>query len=96
MCNYYTQLNKKLTKSELEISKLIAQGFGNLEICAKLFISERTLNTHLTNVYKKLEISGTKNSRLTLCLVVLKSGLVKLEDISLKEKIFGGKNVKDY
>lgn len=52
--------NKKalLTEREIEILKLIAEGMSNKEIGDKLFISHRTVDTHRTNLMKKLEVSN--------------------------------------
>jgi len=43
----------KLTDRENEILKLIAQEFSNLEIANALFISERTVETHRKNIFRK-------------------------------------------
>ena len=43
----------KLTDRELEILKLIAQELSNAEIAQTLFISERTVETHRKNIFKK-------------------------------------------
>lgn len=42
-----------LTEREIEIVKLIAQEFSNAEIASKLCISERTVETHRKNIYRK-------------------------------------------
>lgn len=47
-----------LTERETEILKLIAAGFSNKEIGDKLFISHRTVDTHRTNLMKKLGVSN--------------------------------------
>jgi DNA-binding NarL/FixJ family response regulator len=47
-----------LTKREIEILKLIAQGFSNREVGEKLTISPRTVDTHRTNIMEKLEIKN--------------------------------------
>jgi len=44
-----------LTEREIEILKLIADGYSNKEIGEKLFISHRTVDTHRTNLMKKSE-----------------------------------------
>lgn len=40
----------------MEVLKLIAEGFSNKEVGEKLFISHRTVDTHRTNLMKKLEV----------------------------------------
>jgi DNA-binding NarL/FixJ family response regulator len=47
-----------LTEREIEILKLIAEGFSNKEIGSKLFISHRTVDTHRTNLMKKLNTNN--------------------------------------
>ncbi|HEY7908180.1 MAG TPA: AAA family ATPase [Thermomicrobiales bacterium] len=44
-----------LTKREVEVLRLIAAGESNRVIAATLFISERTVNRHLTNLYTKID-----------------------------------------
>ncbi len=51
-------LSGVLTDRELEILKLIVAGFSNREVGEKLFISHRTVDTHRTNVMKKLNVSN--------------------------------------
>ena len=47
-----------LTDRELQVLKLIAQGFTNREISYQLSISESTTENHIHNIYKKLGISN--------------------------------------
>ena len=46
-----------LTKRELEVLKLLAVGMYNKEIAEKLNISERTVKNHVSNIFKKLEVT---------------------------------------
>ena len=46
----------ELSKRELEILDLLAQGHSNQEIAAKLFISVSTVKTHNQNLFEKLEV----------------------------------------
>ncbi len=45
----------KLTEREVDVLKLIAEGLSNKEIGEQLFISHRTVDTHRTNLMKKLD-----------------------------------------
>jgi DNA-binding NarL/FixJ family response regulator len=45
-----------LTDRELEIVKLVASGYKNKEVGHTLSISERTVKTHLTNIFQKLGV----------------------------------------
>jgi DNA-binding NarL/FixJ family response regulator len=47
-----------LTKREWEIADGVSQGLRNKEIAARLSISEKTVKSHLNNVFAKLKISG--------------------------------------
>jgi ATP/maltotriose-dependent transcriptional regulator MalT len=48
----------ELTPSELRIAELAAGGTSNREIAATLFLSVRTVETHLTSAYRRLGISS--------------------------------------
>ena len=46
-----------LTKRELEVLKLLSVGLYNKEIAEKLNISERTVKNHISNIFKKIEVT---------------------------------------
>lgn len=48
---------ESLTKRELEILKQVVGGMFNKEIAASLHISERTVKNHLSNIFKKIDVS---------------------------------------
>lgn len=48
---------KMLTKRELEILTQVASGMFNKEIAINLNISERTVKNHLSNIFKKIDVS---------------------------------------
>jgi DNA-binding NarL/FixJ family response regulator len=49
---------QSLTRRELEILGLVAEGLTNEEIGKKVFISEKTVKTHLTNIFDKLQVNN--------------------------------------
>jgi DNA-binding CsgD family transcriptional regulator/SAM-dependent methyltransferase len=51
-------LRDELTAQELQIAQLAAEGLSNREIGQKLFVSPRTVSTHLYRIYPKLGISA--------------------------------------
>jgi DNA-binding CsgD family transcriptional regulator len=54
-----TGINKyEFTGRELEVLRLITEGRNNEEIAGKLFLSVRTVEKHITNIYSKIGISG--------------------------------------
>jgi DNA-binding CsgD family transcriptional regulator len=56
-----------LTHQELEVARLVAQGLSNREVAARLFVSQRTVEFHLRNVFTKLGVSSrTKLATLNL------------------------------
>jgi DNA-binding NarL/FixJ family response regulator len=63
-----------LTKRELEILQLIAEGFTDAEIAEKLFISQRTVNGHRASLIAK---TGSRNT-VNLLTYAIKNGLVEM------------------
>jgi predicted ATPase/class 3 adenylate cyclase/DNA-binding CsgD family transcriptional regulator len=49
---------ESLTPTERDVVRLVSEGLGNKEIAARLFMSHRTVQAHLTHVYGKLGISS--------------------------------------
>lgn len=75
-----------LTRRELEILHLVAEGLTNEEIGKKIFISEKTVKTHLTNIFDKLKV----NNRFKAALLIMNRSL-ELWPTSepVKSKAFG-------
>ncbi len=46
----------ELSKREMEILNLLAEGHSNQEIAAKLFVSLSTVKTHIQNLFEKLDV----------------------------------------
>ena len=47
-----------LTPTELDVVRLVSEGLGNNDIAARLFVSPRTVQSHLTHVYTKLGLTS--------------------------------------
>jgi non-specific serine/threonine protein kinase len=47
-----------LTTREVEVLGLVAEGLTNVEVAKRLFVSPRTVDTHLTSIYHKLGVSS--------------------------------------
>jgi DNA-binding CsgD family transcriptional regulator len=47
-----------LTPAELDVVRLVSEGLGNKDVATRLFISPRTVQSHLTRVYTKLGLSS--------------------------------------
>lgn len=65
----------ELTKREIEVLKLIANGLFNKEIASTLCISERTVKNHVSNIFKKIEVSD----RTQAAVFAIKNNLVDIK-----------------
>ncbi|PXX95742.1 DNA-binding response regulator [Marinifilum breve] len=65
----------KLSSRELEVLKLICDGYSNAEIAEQLFISHRTVDRHRANLLSK---TGCKNST-SLVMYAVKNKIVEIE-----------------
>lgn len=54
---YRMNLHEDLTRRELEVLRLIADGLSNQEIAEELYITLKTVKTHVSNILSKLEVS---------------------------------------
>lgn len=63
-----------LTERELDVLKLVAQGFTNVQIADSLYLSERTVRTHVSHILDKLHLAN----RTQAALYALRTGLSDL------------------
>lgn len=71
------EASKQLHQRELQVLKLAAKGMSNKEIAQELTISVRTVQTHLVNIFAKLNV----NSRTEAVLHALREGWLTLDDL---------------
>lgn len=64
-----------LTKREMAVLELIAEGSSNREVGQALYISEATVKTHLIHIYDKLGV----DSRTAAVTAALRAGLIRLD-----------------
>lgn len=61
-----------LTNREMEVLRLVADGLSNKDISSRLFISEKTVKTHVSSILHKLNL----NDRTQLAVYAIKNDLV--------------------
>jgi len=53
-----------LTRREVEILQLVAEGYSNAQLAKMLWVTEQTVKFHLSNIYRKLGVANrTEASR---------------------------------
>ncbi len=65
---------ESLTKREVEILAQVASGMFNKEIAVNLSISERTVKNHISNIFKKIDVSD----RTQAAVFAIRNNIVKL------------------
>lgn len=55
-------LVEPLSKRELEILSLVAEGLTNLEIAQQIFISDQTVKVHIRNIFGKLGVNSRRHA----------------------------------
>ncbi|MCG3164642.1 MAG: Oxygen regulatory protein NreC [Bacteroidia bacterium] len=71
--NLIAEKSDNLTKRELEILDLVAQGYTSQEISDKIFISYDTAETHRRNIIKKLKAENVANA----VAIAIRAGIIK-------------------
>jgi NarL family two-component system response regulator LiaR len=66
----------QLTARELEVLRLLAQGYSNQDMADQLVLSEATVRTHVSHILSKLHLA----SRTQAALYALRKGLANLDD----------------
>ncbi|MBE6083553.1 MULTISPECIES: response regulator [Tissierellales] len=65
---------KSLTRREYEVLTLLAEGINNKEIADKLYISEKTVKNHVSNIFKKIKV----NDRIQAAIFAYKNNIKKI------------------
>lgn len=60
MQNQQDVYQESLSKREAQVAEKISQGLTNRSIADQLFISERTVKFHCTNIFRKLAVTNRK------------------------------------
>ena len=63
---------RDVTEREMDVIRLVAKGYSNQSIAQELFISEKTVKTHVSNILGKLDLAD----RTQLAIYAIKMGLV--------------------
>ncbi|HNT78417.1 MAG TPA: LuxR C-terminal-related transcriptional regulator, partial [Anaerolineae bacterium] len=72
-CAFTVESPVTLTPREMDVIQLLVEGLSNKEIAQRLFVSARTVNYHLDNIYSKLGV----NSRTEAAIYALRHGWVQ-------------------
>lgn len=71
-------LPQELSEREMEVLRLAAKGMSNQDIAEKLFLSRRTIQAHLVNIFRKMDVG----SRTEAVLQALRKGWLNLDDLA--------------
>jgi two-component system, NarL family, response regulator LiaR len=69
-----------LSRREIDVLRLVAHGLANEQIGERLFISEATVRTHVSNVLEKLGLAN----RTQAALYALRHGLASIDDVDVE------------
>jgi NarL family two-component system response regulator LiaR len=68
----------ELSDREMEILRLAARGLSNQDIAVRLYLSRRTVQAHLANIFRKMDVG----SRTEAVLQALRNGWLNLDDLA--------------
>lgn len=77
-----------LTKREVEVLILVTEGLLNKEIAHRLYISEKTVKNHISNIFKKINV----NDRTQAAVFAIKNSIVDLYKDDTSPKFYINKN----
>jgi DNA-binding NarL/FixJ family response regulator len=73
-----TSQEAEFSEREMEILKLAAKGMSNQDIADQLYLSRRTVQAHLANIFRKMDVG----SRTEAVLQALRKGWISLDDLA--------------
>ncbi len=73
-----TTQEAELSEREMEILKLAARGMSNQDIAVRLYLSRRTVQAHLANIFRKMDVG----SRTEAVLQAMRKGWLGLDDLA--------------
>jgi DNA-binding NarL/FixJ family response regulator len=73
----------ELTKREVEILRLVAEGKSNSQVARSLWVTEQTVKFHLSNIYRKLDVANRTEAARWAQL----NGLLEPAEVSLTESV---------
>jgi DNA-binding NarL/FixJ family response regulator len=56
--NTHLDISVRLTKRELEVLTLVIEGKSSKDVADALYVSKRTVDFHLANIYDKLQVGN--------------------------------------
>lgn len=68
----------EISDREMEILRLAARGMSNQDIADSMFLSRRTVQTHLANIFRKMDVG----SRTEAVLQAVKLGMLHIDDLA--------------
>ena len=76
-----------LTPRELEILQFVLAGYTNKAIAAEMFISEKTVEFHLDNIYTKLGVQ----TRMMAGIWALQQGILEVTSLTMSHPLYTGR-----
>jgi DNA-binding CsgD family transcriptional regulator len=80
-------IQKGLSNREAEVAELVSKGLSNKEVANQLFVTEKTVKFHLTNIYKKMNVKS-RAQLIVWCLPHL--GFVESETVRNEQTVQAG------
>lgn len=67
---------RELSPREIEVVTLMADGLGNEEIAAILYLSAETIKVHARRIATKLDVAGRSSTRAATVAVAIRGGII--------------------